>query len=131
MDYLKYIFYFVEDPEANKELVQKYKDLEMDLISAKDNPNCSCRGKVWEYFINKFNTQKEETNKFLIELYQKHPLIKVRIDAFENNINFIRKIHVIDNSQEAWNNFQDKLSSIDYKNISVIEKNKKIKIFLT
>jgi len=131
MDYLKYIFYFVEDPEANKELVQKYKDLEIDLISAKDNPNCSCRGKVWEYFINKFNTEKEETNKFLTTLCEKYPLIKVRIDAFENNVNFIKTIHIINNSQEAWNDFQNKLSSIDYKSISIIEKNNKFKIFLT
>ncbi|NDF15923.1 hypothetical protein EB061_11475, partial [bacterium] len=113
------------------ELAQKYKDLEIDLVSAKDNPNCSCRGKVWEYFINKFNTEKEETNNFLKNLYEKYTSIKVRIDAFEYNINFIKTIHIIDNTQEAWNNFQNKLSSIDYKSVSIIEKKDKFKILLT
>jgi hypothetical protein len=131
MDYLKYLFYFVEDSDANKELAQKYPEIELDLVSSKENPNCSCRGRVWDYFVNKFTEEKEKTDKFFENLYLNHSIIKLRIESLENDIKFIRTIHIIDDDQNSWNEFQDKLNGINYKTISFVKDVNKLKIFFT
>jgi len=121
MNYLKYIFYIVEDSELNKKLIEKYPELEADLVSAKDNPTCSCRGRVWEFFVNKFSENEKESNNFFKELVDQSELVKLRIETEEKNHSFMSTIHEIDDNQISWNLFQEKLNQVPYRSVNILK----------
>lgn len=135
--------YLVETSESIKNLVilnfEKMPEIYADVVSSINNPNCSCRNRVYSYFSLNFDACK---NLFL-EIFQNNIIsendletIKEMVESYTPQLNnryedYSGKIVEIDNSPEDYSRFVKNLreSGNSYQGISIIENNNKLKLF--
>ena len=135
--------YLVETSESIKNLVilnfEKIPEIYADIVSSINNPNCSCRNRVYSYFSSNFDACK---NLFL-EIFENNIIsendletIKEMVESYMPQLNnryedYSGKVVEIDNSAEDYSQFIKNLkeSGNFYQGISVIENNNKLKLF--
>ena len=135
--------YLVETSESIKNLVilnfEKMPEIYADIVSSINNPNCSCRNRVYSYFSSNFDACK---NLFL-EIFENNIIsendletIKEMVESYMPQLNnryedYSGKVVEIDNSAEDYSQFIKNLkeSGNFYQGISVIENNNKLKLF--
>jgi len=136
----------IELDETFNILKEKYKDIEVDLLSWRENPSCSCGQRVHEYFNKVYNT--EDAN-FLDEMFKNEKVqekIKeitkprqVRRELSTPNsgqipqemTDYRGKIFVVGKTDEDWANFWKKIieDRAAYRSFSVSEKEEYIKVY--
>lgn len=135
--------YLVETSESIKNLVilnfEKIPEIYADIVSSINNPNCSCRNRVYSYFSSNFDACK---NLFL-EIFENNIIseneletIKEMVESYMPQLNnryedYSGKVVEIDNNVEEYSSFIKNLkeSGNFYQGISVIENNNKLKLF--
>jgi len=132
----KYSKVFIKDQETFEELIKKYPELEMDLISARQNDNCSCHFKIKafleiKYFLDKFYLDNLFFKENLFQEYSKYDqeLENKKQEQFIKNENF-KKIHTINNNQKSWEEFQEFVkNNIIFKSFSVLQDGENLRIY--
>jgi len=132
----KYSKVFIKDQEIFEELIKKYPELEMDLISARQNDNCSCHFKIKafleiKYFLDKFYLDNLFFKENLFQEYSKYDqeLENKKQEQFIKNENF-KKIHTINNNQKSWEEFQEFVkNNIIFKSFSVLQDGENLRIY--
>jgi hypothetical protein len=135
--------YLVETSESIKNLTilnfEKIPEIYADVVSSINNPNCSCRNRVYSYFSSNFDACKNlfldlfenniisendlETVKEMVESYL--PQLNTRYEDYSG------KVVEINNSAEDYSKFIKNLKESNnfYQGISIIENNDKLKLF--
>lgn len=124
---------------------EKYPEIFADIVSASDNPNCTCRGRVAIFFENR----PSETLEIYKDLLTRYPqeesfyqnLFK-RIQEIIEKFNLQLSVDINEpislagrvfkfKTDEEYTNFITKINSKRhyYKGIQIIEKNDEIKIY--
>jgi|688.fasta_scaffold780392_1 hypothetical protein len=124
---------------------EKYPEIFADIVSASDNPNCGCRGRVANFFENR----PSETLEIYKDLLTRYPqeegfyqnLFKTVQEVIEKfnlqlsvdinePISLAGRVFKFKNDEE-YTNFIIKINSKRhyYKGIQIIEKNDEIKIY--
>jgi hypothetical protein len=136
----------IETEETFNTLKEKYKDIEIDLLSWRDNPSCSCGQRVHEFF-NKIYNQNDDS-VFLDELF-KNEKIQEKIKEISKPrrrivdgssspsqlppemTDYRGKVFVVGKSDEDWANFWQKIISdkAAYRSFSLLEKEEYIKVY--
>ena len=135
--------YLVETSESIKNLVisnfEKMPEVYADIVSSINNPNCSCRNRVYSYFSSNFDSCK---NLFL-EIFENNIIsendletVKEMVESYMPQLNsryedYSGKVVEINNSAEDYSQFIKNLkeSGNFYQGISIIENNNKLKLF--
>ena len=56
---------FIKNDGLFNSLKNKFPEILADLTSSRENPNCSCKGRVRNYLRSKFTTEKEYFDSIL------------------------------------------------------------------
>jgi hypothetical protein len=67
----------MQDDDVFRQLQNDFSSILADLITFRENPNCSCRGRVFKFF-----SEELEKNASVLDKYIKDPsLIKMELQA--------------------------------------------------
>jgi len=132
----KYSKVFIKNEEVFNQLIKKYPELEIDLISARQNDNCSCHFKVRafleiKYFLDKFYLDDLffKENLFIEYARYDQELEAKKQEQVIKNQNF-KKIHIINNDQKSWEEFQEFVkNNITFKSFSIIQDGENLRIY--
>lgn len=118
----------IKDDETFNRLKNDFSSILADLVTFKDNPNCSCRGRVFKFF-----TEHLEKNPGSLDQYIKDPVeITVKLQSLSDeraNNNYAGKVFVIDQGDDAWAAFAGTLPGKMFRMFSVAERNDKVIVY--
>lgn len=141
----RYYDVILRDDTIFNEIKKKYPELEIDLLSSRDNPNCECKQRVTNYLTTRLNIKEDET--FLKGLIDSDNAKKLREEINENwkfiieeetfkkqnvSLEFSSpgKIYKVEKSDEAWLEFVTKIrSSLQFQNFSVVDKETHLEVY--
>lgn len=111
----------IKDDETFNRLKNDFSSILADLVTFKDNPNCSCRGRVFKFF-----TEHLEKTPGSLDQYIKDPVeITVKLQSLAEeraNNNYAGKVFEIDKGSEAWAAFAGSLPGKMFRMFSVVER---------
>jgi len=126
----------------------KFPEIFADLISSKNNPNCSCKNRVKTYLANKLESESEFFNnlinneliKNLIEANKQEIIDSQIINPMDEHMKIMREnmfknsggsIFEIGKSKEDWKNLCKTLEEqkVLFKSFSVVEKQDKLIVY--
>lgn len=131
LDYLSDILaFFIKDDATFNALKKDFPEILADLISFKQNPNCSCRNRVTKFFFDKVQTEPNLLDKYI---YDKDKLIAElqAIDLSKQQNNYSGRIFLIDKTEAAWNTLTKELNNNKFfRGFSVVERDNQIAVYL-
>ena len=141
----RYYDVILRDNTIFNEIKKKYPELEIDLLSSRDNPNCECKQRVINYLTTRLNVKEDEN--FLNSLIGSDNAKKLR-EEINGNWKFIieeetdkkqnvslefsspGKIYKVEKSDEAWLEFVTKIrASLQFQNFSVVDKETYLEVY--
>jgi hypothetical protein len=119
----------VKDNEVFEQLKKDFSPILADLITFKNNPNCTCRGKVFKFFTEEIKKDSQILDKYIknTEEFKKQLL---SIVEQRNSNNYSGRIIKIENTEEAWKSLTMNLLGKSFRTFSVIEKGDKLWVYL-
>lgn len=118
----------LNDNETFEQLKKDFPDILADLITFKNNPNCSCRGKVFKFFTDRLEKEPTLLNKYIKdESLLRAKLVEANQKRMENN--YTGRFFTIEKSEESWKNFATSLQGKMFRNFSVVEKEDKLVVY--
>lgn len=141
----RYYDVILQDDLTFNKIKEKYPELEIDLLSSKDNPNCECKNRVITYLTVKLNIKDDEI--FLRNLIENKRLDEQRKIADQNwefiiGENEIKttqysaeyavadKIYRVNKSDESWKDFVTKIrASLIFQSFSVVDKGDYLEVY--
>jgi hypothetical protein len=118
----------IKDDETFNRLKNDFSSILADLVTFKDNPNCSCRGRVFKFF-----TEHLEKTPGSLDQYIKDPVeITVKLQSLAEeraNNNYAGKVFEIDKGSEAWAAFAGSLPGKMFRMFSVVEREDKVVVY--
>lgn len=118
----------IKDDEIFNRLKNDFSSMLADLVTFKDNPNCSCRGRVFKFF-----TEQLEANPGSLDQYVKDTstiTLKLQSLAEERaNNNYAGRVLIIDQGDEAWATFAGTLPGKMFRMFSVAEREDKVVVY--
>ena len=119
----------VKDNEVFEQLKKEFSPILADLVTFKNNPNCTCRGKVFKFFTEEIQKNPEVLNKYIKNPEElKKELLK--IVEQRNSNNYSGKVIRIENTDEAWRALTTQLVGKAFRTFSVIEKDNQLWVYL-
>lgn len=118
----------IKDDEIFNRLKNDFSSILADLVTFKDNPNCSCRGRVFKFF-----TEQLEANPGSLDQYVKDTstiTLKLQSLAEERaNNNYAGRVFEIDKGDEEWASFAGTLPGKMFRMFSVVEREDKAVVY--
>jgi len=118
----------IKDDETFSRLTNDFPSILADLVTFKDNPNCSCRGRVFKFF-----TEYLEANPGSLDQYVKDAsVITLKLQSLAEeraNNNYAGKVFEIDKGAEAWATFAGTLPGKMFRMFSVAEREDKVVVY--
>jgi hypothetical protein len=118
----------IKDDETFNRLKNDFSSILADLVTFKDNPNCSCRGRVFKFF-----SEQLEINPTVLDQYVKDTNeITLKLQSLNEeraNNNYAGKVFVIDKGEEAWATFAGTLPGKMFRMFSVAERDDKVVVY--
>jgi len=118
----------MQDDEVVGQLQNDFPNILADLVTFKENPNCSCRGRVFKFF-----SEELEKNASVLDKYVKNPsLIAMKLQTLTEErllSNYAGRIFVIEKGEEAWKAFHSTLTGKMFRMFSVVERDNEVVIY--
>ena len=118
----------MKDNEIFNRLQADFPSMLADLVTFKDNPNCSCRGRVFKFF-----TEQLEANPGSLDQYVKDASeISFKLQSLSEeraSNNYAGKMFEIDKGAEAWAAFAASLPGKMFRMFSVAERGDKVIVY--
>jgi hypothetical protein len=118
----------IKNDETFNRLKNDFPSILADLVTFKDNPNCSCRGRVFKFF-----SEQLEINPTVLDQYIKDTNeITLKLQSLNEeraNNNYAGKVFVIDKGEEAWATFAGTLPGKMFRMFSVAERDDKVVVY--
>jgi hypothetical protein len=135
---------FIKNDGLFNSLKNKFPEILADLTSSRENPNCSCKGRVRNYLRSKFATEKEYFDSIL-NLEEIKKIIEEKKEDIENLVVDRQtevvypgtfgansgKIFKIGKTEEDWNNLFKRLlrERFFFRSFSIIEKEDQLIVY--
>jgi hypothetical protein len=118
----------IKDEETFNRLKNDFPSILADLVTFKDNPNCSCRGRVFKFF-----SEHLEANPNILDQYVKDASeINVKLQSLSDERaanNYAGKVFLVDKGEEAWAAFAGTLPGKMFRMFSVAERDDKVVVY--
>lgn len=118
-----------KNTEIFEQLQADFTDALADLVSFKNNPNCSCKNRLVKYFSDVLAHDPSALDK-----YVKDPesiLAELRsLQAVRYNNNYAGRIITIPNNETAWKNLSIDINSGKFfRSFSVVDKGEELVVY--
>lgn len=121
--------FLIQDNNTFISLQNDFPEILADLVSFKNNPNCSCRGRVNKFFADKLQQDPNILNKYIYDPAGLQNAISVAQTARQLN-NYSGKIITLPKNEEAWKNLSiDINSGKTFRGFSVVERDNDIAVY--
>lgn len=133
LDLYAYVFSSLSHDPAFEMLKERYNDILADLVSAKANANCSCRGRVLNYINKKY--QEEENEKTFLDGIFSIPEVKTQAESTiaENKARAANalsgKILTVMKKDNYWQDFFNSVSRNSFRSFSVVDKGDSVDVY--
>lgn len=118
----------IKDDETFSRLTSDFPSILADLVTFKDNPNCTCRGRVFKFF-----GEYLEKNPGSLDQYVKDAdeiTLKLQsLNEERTNNNYAGRVFVIDKGEESWAAFAGTLPGKMFRMFSVSERDDKVVVY--
>ncbi len=115
--------------EVWAELKEDFPDILADLTSFEDNPNCTCAGRVHDFFVKKLSEDPNILNKYNKDPEALNQIIASQITQQQQNV-LAGKIVEVEKGEEAWQKFVfDFLMNKQFHSFSVVEREDKVAVY--
>jgi hypothetical protein len=126
-----YIFSALNDDSSFGLLKDRYPDILADLVSAKSNANCSCRGRVVSYIIEKYKISDEKI--FLDQIFSNEKTqaaaIKMLEDQKQSTLHSLSgKIITLVKKDNYWKEFYDSNRG-NWRAFSIVDKGDSVDVY--
>jgi hypothetical protein len=118
----------IKDDETFNSLKNDFSSILADLVTFKDNPNCSCRGRVFKFFSEQLEKNPGSLDKYVKDANEINIKLQSLAEERANN-NYAGKIFVIDKGEEAWAAFAGTLPGKMFRMFSVAERDDKVVVY--
>jgi len=127
-----YIFAALEDDTSFSLLKDRYPDILADLVSAKSNSNCSCRGRVVSYITQKYKTDTERV--FLDGIFSKEKTINNASNQIKQNQETITntlsgKIFTLMKKDNYWEEFTKTTFGKMFRSFSIVDRGDSVDVY--
>jgi len=127
-----YIFATLADDPSFLLLKDRYPDILADLVSAKSNSNCSCRGRVIAYITQKYGTDTERV--FLDGIFSNETVVRNAADQIKQNQEKITntlsgKIFTLMKKDNYWEEFTQTAANKMFRSFSIVDKGDSVDVY--
>jgi hypothetical protein len=129
----------IEIPEIFDSLKRKYPEIEVDLISWKDNPNCTCGQRVNNFFIEKYSIEED---KIFLDHLMNSEQVKLKTEEITKEqihsqippsmTDYRGRVFTVGLKEEDWLNFWNTRVVEDraaYRSFSVVNNGNELKVY--
>ena len=140
---------FMKNDAFFNSLKDKFPEILADLTSSRNNPNCSCKGRVKAHLQGKITTEQdyfnnlinnEEVKKLTQEKTEEIKKTQIPTNPMENHMQMMEqnmfrnsggRVFEIGKTEEDWKNLAKKLTEekIPFKSFSIVEKPDKLVVY--
>ena len=119
----------IKNPAIFEAIGSDHPKIIADWVSFKNNPNCTCRGRVAKYFVDLLDTEPNALDKHVAadEHTVSIELGKLAVQRQANS--YVGKTFKIQKIEEAWVNFSNESSTKMFRSFSVVEKEDHLVIY--
>lgn len=121
--------FIIKDEDVFEQLKHDFPDILADLVTFKNNPNCTCRGRVVKYFTEQLEKDQMVMNKYVKDLEALKAELN-RLQLIKQTNNYSGKIFTIPKTEEAWSNFAMSLHGKMMRSFSVVERENEVVIYI-
>jgi hypothetical protein len=118
----------IQDSETFEKLKSDFPNILADLVTFKDNPNCSCRGRVFKFFTEYLETNPGSLDKYIKDASEVTLKLQSLSEERVNN-NYAGKMFVIGKDEEAWKSFAATLPGKMFRMFSVTERDDSVAVY--
>jgi hypothetical protein len=118
----------IQDSETFEKLKSDFPNILADLVTFKDNPNCSCRGRVFKFFTEYLETNPGSLDKYIKDASE----VTLKLQSLNQeriNNNYMGKVFVVAKGEEAWKNFAATLPGKMFRMFSVAEREDSVIVY--
>ena len=120
--------FIIKDDGVFNQLQNDFPEILADIVTFKNNPNCSCKGRVVKFFTEKLEQNPLALNKYVRDLDGlKSEMDRIRTERQSNN--YAGKMFVIPKGEESWRNFSATLPGKMFRMFSVTERENEIVVY--
>lgn len=120
--------FIIKDDSVFNQLQNDFSTILADLVTFKNNPNCTCRGRVIKFF-----TEQLEKDPLVMNKYVKDPdALKIEMDRLRTerqNNNYAGRMFVIPKGEESWSSFSASLSGKMFRMFSIVERDDGVVVY--
>lgn len=119
----------IKNNEIFNVLQLDFPDILADLVSFKNNPNCSCKNRLVKYFSDLLVQNEQILDKYIQD--PEYVLAELRsIQTIRYNNNYSGKIITIPNNESSWRNLSIDINSGKFfRAFSVIDKGEELVVY--
>jgi hypothetical protein len=120
---------FVKDDTIFNSLQNDFTEILADLVSYKNNPNCSCKGRVNKFFADKLQENPQILNKYITNPpFLQNELDKLSLTRQQNN--YSGKIITIPKTEQAWQQLALEINRGKlFRSFNVVERDNEIVVY--
>lgn len=121
--------YLLKNESTFDRLKTDFPEILADLTTFKNNPNCSCRGRVTKFFTDKLQQESTLLNKYIYN-EQELTIELNKAELLKQQNNYSGKIVIIPKSDEAWKALsQDINQGRMFRAFSVVERENELVVY--
>jgi hypothetical protein len=118
----------MKDNETFLRLTNDFPSMLADLVTFKDNPNCTCRGRVFKFFSEHLEKNPGSLDQYVKDADEITLKLQLLNEERANN-NYAGKVFLIDKGEEAWATFAATLPGKMFRMFSVTEIDDKVSVY--
>lgn len=118
----------IQNAETFDQLKNDFPSMLADLTTFKENPNCSCRGRVFKFFTEQLETNPTILDKYIVNTEE----LTVKLQAIDDQRianNYAGRVFIIPKSEESWKNFSATLPGKMFRMFSLVERENEIVVY--
>jgi len=120
--------FIMKDDETFEQLKADFPEILADLITFRENPNCTCRGRVVKFFAEQLEKDLLVLNKYVKDREALEAEMQRLADEKQAN-NYFGKIFVIAKGEEAWREFAKSLIGKTFRSFSIAERDDDVAVY--
>ena len=123
------LFVLLQQDDIFEEIKKDFPEVLADLVSFKENSNCSCKGRIVKFFSDKVLVENNLLDKYVKDLDSfKKELEKLK-DQRKQNI-YSGKIITLPKTEEAWKEFSNEINKGKvFRGFSVVERENELVVY--
>jgi hypothetical protein len=123
------ISYLLKDNDTFEKLKTDFPDILADLLTFRNNPSCSCKGRVIKFFSAELQKDPAVLNKYVKDTNDLTKTLSLLAQQRAHS-NYSGRILKIDNTEEAWQNLSVELTGKMFRSFSVVDKGSQLWVYL-